>query len=120
MPAWERELAVLRAGAPADERAMVLRWFRRRPRSIDRTGGVEHEWVGLYELDAVVGSPATIVFPVGPEIGPGQLDQESFVLVRGVTEPGRAVLVITALGELEPLARPRRPIRADPLLVGEL
>jgi hypothetical protein len=119
MPGWERELALLRDGH-ADERAMVLRWFRRRPRTRDRSPDSGYDWVGLYELDAVVGSPATIVFPVAPGIGPGQLDQESFVLVRGATEPGRAVIVITSLGELEPAAKPRRPIRADPVLVGEL
>ena len=120
MASWQREQDLLRDSADAGERAMVLRWFRRRPRSLDRAGDPDHDWVGLYELDAVVGSPATIVFPVGPGIGPGQLDQEAFVLVRGCTEPGRAVVVITSLGELEPVARPRRPIRADPVLVGEI
>lgn len=99
---------------------MVLRWFRRRPLPLDRSLETELDWVGLYEIDAVVGDPASIVFPVAPGIGPGELDQEAFVLVRGVTAPGRAVVVITSHGELEPSGRPRLPIRADPVLVGEL
>jgi hypothetical protein len=115
---WERELRSLLGEDAAPERAMVLRWFRRRPGLLEREGDLE--WVALYELDAPVGAAATIVFPVRSEIGPGALDQESFVLVRGTTEPGRAVVVITSLGELEPAGRPRRPLRSDPRLVGEV
>lgn len=118
---WERELERLRGSrvAEVDERAMVVRWFRRRPRSRRRAGVDALDWVALYEPGARRGDPPAVVFPVDGDVGPGHVDQESLVLVRGAPRPGRAVVLVTGAGIVEPAGRPRRPGRFDPVLVGE-
>ena len=121
MARWEKQLEALRYG-DAPERAMLLRWYRRRDVSAwDPFGALladEQPWVALYELDAELGGEATLVFPVdGDAVGPLVLvAQESLVLVRGTTEPGDAVVVITSTDELTPAGRPRAPGREDPRL----
>jgi hypothetical protein len=118
---WERELERLRGSkvAEAGERAMVLRWFRRRHRARDGAGEGALDWVALYEPGARRGDPPAVVFPVQGDVGPGHVDQESLVLVRGAPRPGRGVVLVTGAGIIEPAGRPRRPGRFDPGLVGE-
>ena len=125
MGRWRRQLETLRDGA-APERAMLLRWYRRKDVSAwDVFGSVladEQPWVALYELDAEVGGAATVVFPV-PEVTGDALEQagqEALVLVRGTAAPGEAIVVITSTDELEPAGRPRAPGRDDPRLEGVL
>ena len=104
---------------------MIMRWFTRPDVSL--LDGVvrlllreDSHWIALYELDAPVGAPATLVFPVADGKTLESCDQEGLVWVRGTTEPGEPVIVTMAGNEVEPAARPRRPKPADPTLVGEL
>ena len=103
---------------------MLLRWYRRKDVSAwDPFGAFladELPWVALYEIDAEYGDAATVVFPVDETAGDALelVAQESLVLVRGTTEPGDAVVVITSTDELEPAGRPRAPGRDDPRLAG--
>ena len=123
MARWQRQLDALRYGS-APERAMLLRWYRRKDVSAwDPFGALladEQPWVALYEVDCDLGGVATVVFPVADEAGRAleRVPQESLVLVRGSTEPGDAVVVITSTDEVEPAGRPRAPGREDPRLEG--
>jgi hypothetical protein len=124
MERWRRQLEALRDGE-APERAMIMRWFERPDVSLfdpllSLLFRESSHWVALYELDAPVGAPATIVFPVADGTALQSVDQEGLVWVRGVTDPGHAVIVTLAGDEVEPAGRPRRPKAADPTLVGEL
>ena len=95
MERWERDLRRLREEAEAPERPMVLRWFRRRDDSAWdvlfplRERG-ERSFVALFPLDAEVGDPPALVFPVDDEGSLTLVIQESVVWVRGEPEPGRA------------------------------
>jgi hypothetical protein len=121
---WKEELEDLRDGV-AVEQPMVLRWYRRtdasgwdvlfplRPRG-------ERTFVALFPLSAEVGDPPSLVFPVDDGGSLAFVSQESVVWVRGIPDPGRAVLVVTATDELEPAGRPRLGGRLDPTLVGEI
>lgn len=124
MERWERDLRTMQDGE-APERPMVLRWYTRRDDSawdslfpFHPRG--ERTFVALFPLDAEVGDPPALVFPVDDGGSLGMVSQESLVWVRGDPQPGRAVQVVTGTDELAPAGRPRAAGRHDPTLVGEI